>query len=207
MAIQCLYSSALVYGITLLFQLARILYRSVNPSRRGKCIIKSRGHSIIVHVTPAQSWTVRAGQRVNICVPGMSILSIFQMHTFVIAWWDHDDYGQQSISLLIQPRSGLTSKFNELHKTGTYFTLIDGPYGPDNSGGLINDLGDYGHVFMVATGIGIAAQIPYIKELLDAQRHGRARTQKITLIWQSDMTREYFLELISLDTDPRGRRL
>jgi NAD(P)H-flavin reductase len=129
------------------------------------------------------------------------------MHTFVIAWWDDEDQEPQSISLLVQPRSGLTSKFHELHMTGKYFTLIDGPYGPDNSGGMIRDLGDYGHLFMVATGIGIAAQIPYIKELLEAQRYGLVRTQRITLIWQSDMTRQCFLGLIFLDTDPDGRRL
>ncbi|KAH8691898.1 hypothetical protein BGW36DRAFT_283658, partial [Talaromyces proteolyticus] len=191
MAIRYLYGSALVYGVTVFFQLVRILYRNFTLSQRGECIIKSRGRSAIIHVTPARPWKVRAGQRINICVPGASLLSIFQMHPFVIAWWDDDDQGRQSLSLLVQPRSGLTRKFNELHMIGKYFTVIDGPYGPDKSGGLVRDLGDYGHVFMVATGIGIAAQIPYIKELLEGHRHGLVRTQKITLIWQSDMNQDY----------------
>ena len=45
-------------------------------------------------------------------------------------------------------------------------------------------MGNHGHVFMVATGIGIAAQLPYIKELLKQYRQARIRTQRISLVWQ-----------------------
>jgi NAD(P)H-flavin reductase len=56
---------------------------------------------------------------------------------------------------------------------------------------MVRSLSEYGHIFMIATGIGIAAQIPYIKELLDGQRKGVVKTQKITLIWELDLARTY----------------
>ncbi len=37
---------------------------------------------------------------------------------------------------------------------------------------------------MFASGIGIAAQIPYIKELVRGYRESRVRTKSILLIWQ-----------------------
>ncbi|KAJ5901439.1 hypothetical protein N7495_001967 [Penicillium taxi] len=39
---------------------------------------------------------------------------------------------------------------------------------------------------MVATGIGIAAQLPYIKALLDGHDRAEVCTQKISLVWQLD---------------------
>ncbi|KAJ5946400.1 hypothetical protein N7454_003239 [Penicillium verhagenii] len=37
---------------------------------------------------------------------------------------------------------------------------------------------------MVATGLGIASQLPYIKELLDGHEKAEVRTQRISLVWQ-----------------------
>ncbi|KAG2026233.1 hypothetical protein GB937_001741 [Aspergillus fischeri] len=52
---------------------------------------------------------------------------------------------------------------------------INGPYRPSHTSifGYSPEVGDYGHIFMAATGMGIVAQLPYIKELLDGQRQGQ----------------------------------
>lgn len=99
-----------------------------------------------------------------------------------------------SIALLLRPRPGFTRKLRDHIEPGRKsLAWIDGPYGPSSVGscGLSGEVGDYGHVFMVATGIGIAAQIPYIKELLDGRRLGRVRTQRISLVWQLEMAGEF----------------
>ena len=57
-------------------------------------------------------------------------------------------------------------------------TWIDGPYG------IPRNLGDFGDVLIFANGIGIAAQVPYIKELLRDVHESRVRTRRITLVWQ-----------------------
>lgn len=53
-----------------------------------------------------------------------------------------------------------------------YWAWIDGPFGPSvvHRGGTIRDLGDYNYIFMVTTGISIAAQLPYMKELMQRRR-------------------------------------
>lgn len=57
--------------------------------------------------------------------------------------------------------------------------------------GSTQDMGDYGHILMVTTGIGIAAQLPYIKELVQMRREAGVRTQRICLVWQLDQTGDY----------------
>jgi NAD(P)H-flavin reductase len=126
------------------------------------------------------------------------MLSMFQMHSFVVSWWEEDDQGEEIISLLVKPRSGLTRQFGDrLREPNEYCVIIDSPYGPDRAGGMIRDVCDYGHILMIATGIGIAAQVPYIKELLDGQRKGIVRTQRITLVWELDLFRKSWATLQS----------
>ncbi|KAL8903803.1 MAG: hypothetical protein Q9207_003695 [Kuettlingeria erythrocarpa] len=43
---------------------------------------------------------------------------------------------------------------------------------------------EYGTVFMFASGLGIAAQLPYIKQLLWDGAQCRTRTKRIHLVWQ-----------------------
>lgn len=60
--------------------------------------------------------------------------------------------------------------------------LVDSPYG-----GSIN-AEHYAGVTMMATGEGIAAQLPYVKELLESQQSTKdtKEKQRISLIWQLD---------------------
>ena len=85
------------------------------------------------------------------------------------------------MSVLAKVDSGFTK---ELSTSGydEIRILVDGPYG-----GPIN-VTPYAGVTMMATGAGIAAQLPYMKELLEFQRSIRdtGGKQKISLIWQLD---------------------
>lgn len=172
-----------------MLQVSRIAVRNLAFSRRAECLINHQGNNLEVIVFPARTWTVRAGERVNLSIPSAGLLSAFQMHPFVITWWDNNESGEmESFTLLVKPRSGFTNKLKMLPST-RYRAWIDGPYGPDRD--LGTPISDYGHIFMVATGIGIGAQIPYIKQLLEGYRRGVVRTQKIVLIWQMDLEGEY----------------
>ncbi|CAG8133864.1 unnamed protein product [Penicillium nalgiovense] len=161
----------LVFTCTLittgLLQLIRIIYRNV---------------------------VVRAGQRINLGVPSVGIFYIFQSHPFAISWWESDVNGRAvSISILLRPRSGFTKRlFDRIKPNRDYGAWIDGPFGPSSvSWRLSCNVGDYGHTFMIATGIGIAAQLPYIKELLDGHEKAQVRTQRISLVWQLDRIGDY----------------
>jgi len=45
-------------------------------------------------------------------------------------------------------------------------------------------IGDYGKVLMVATGFGIAAQLPFLKELIQGFNLSEVRTRNIHMVWQ-----------------------
>ena len=53
--------------------------------------------------------------------------------------------------------------------------------GPHCSGASI---GNYGKVLMVASGFGIAAQLPFLKELIQGFNRSEVRTRTIHLVWQ-----------------------
>lgn len=71
-----------------------------------------------------------------------------------------------------------TSKLLRHANTVGLKTWIDGSYGGTT------DLGDSGSILMLASGIGIAAQVPYIRELLTNINDCKVRTRSILLIWQ-----------------------
>ncbi|KAJ5673315.1 hypothetical protein N7507_002442 [Penicillium longicatenatum] len=97
------------------------------------------------------------------------------------------------ISILLRPRFGFTRRLlDRIEPNRDCGAWIDGPFGPFLVGWQLNgSVGDYGHVFMIATGIGIAAQLPYIKELLDGHDVAQVRTQRISLVWQLNKVGDY----------------
>lgn len=171
-------------------QLARILYRNIVLGKDPVRLILQthRGDVAQITILLPRPWTIRAGERINLGVPHVGIFYLFQSHPFTISWWDDDRNGRAtSISLLFRPRSGFTRKILErVEPNRECGAWIDGPFGPCPVGGLSGAIGDYGHVFMVATGIGIAAQLPYIKEIIMGHNRRSVRTQRISLVWQLD---------------------
>ncbi|RDH35880.1 hypothetical protein BDQ94DRAFT_158058 [Aspergillus welwitschiae] len=81
--------------------------------------------------------------------------------------------------LLIQPRWGLTKHLAAYGSSTKLRAIVDGPYGGNY------DLKEYGHVIMFAQGIGIAAQIPYIRYLLYGSLRGELPVRRISLIWET----------------------
>ncbi|KAL9132042.1 MAG: hypothetical protein Q9217_000170 [Psora testacea] len=56
--------------------------------------------------------------------------------------------------------------------------IFSGPHG------TVISVGDYGKVLMIAAGSGIAAQLPYLKELVRGFNNYQVRTREIRLVWQ-----------------------
>ena len=82
-----------------------------------------------------------------------------------------------TISLLVESRGGFTAELDR-HTNKKLLALIDGPYG------IHHDFGEYGAVIMIATGIGIAAHIPFIKDLISGYNGCTVKTRRIRLIWE-----------------------
>ena len=174
--------ASIMFCLTTLSRYARLMMRNVVWDRPyAKTKVLAVRDIVRVQVTLARPWKVRAGQYVYLWMPGVSLWSAFQSHPFMVCWWDQDsDARGTHIYLLVKPASGFTRKLMNHVGTRSLKAWIDGPYGE------IHDLGNYGSVLMFASGIGIAAQVPYIKELLRGFQEYRVRTKSILLVWQLD---------------------
>lgn len=64
--------------------------------------------------------------------------------------------------------------------------FIDGPYGREL------DLSQYGTVLLFATDIGIAAQLPYLKQLIAERREWDSKTRRIALFWEIGAEKHVF---------------
>lgn len=185
-----------VFALSAIARLLRIIFRNIVIGKDAVRLTLSPqiGDVACLTLRIPRPWVIRAGERINLGVPHVGIFYIFQSHPFMITWWESDTRGRATtISILCRPRSGFTRRLVErVEPNRECGAWIDGPFGPSSINMLSsNTVIDFGHVLMVSTGIGIASQIPYIKEILDGYHQGRVRTRKISLVWQIDQAGDW----------------
>lgn len=183
--------SASLWSVSHILTWSQRLFRNFGWNRnRTKVLIRQEAGVLHITALVCRSWTVRAGQFVYLSVPTVSLSSLFQHHPFVITnWVRNQEDGSVRLHLLVKPKRGFTSALSSF--TDTYLSAtIDGPYG------VTHNLGEYGTVFMFATGIGAVSHFPYIRELIRSYRRCEVRTRRIVLVWQPDIdgTRAHTLQ-------------
>lgn len=67
---------------------------------------------------------------------------------------------------------------NQPESSDFRIAFVSGPHGSTASAG------DYGKVMMIASGFGIAAQLPLLRELIRGFNRAEVRTRDIHLVWQ-----------------------
>jgi NAD(P)H-flavin reductase len=149
-----------------------------NPSTRA--LVKAANGVVRITIKPRHPFKVRAGQYLHLWMPGVDFWSLFQTHPFMITWWDEDQHGRAcSILLLAQPRRGFTSKLLRPQiARKPLLAWIDGPHGQPA------EYSDFSHTLLIACGIGIAAQLPVVKEMLKTVTRQKSRTRSIHLLWE-----------------------
>jgi len=174
----CLYISTGMFGLTSSLQLCSILYRNAN-FRRGfprVRVTKVSGGIKVTVIVPSRL-QIKPGQYINLWIPSISFWSFLQSHPFVVASCTE---GQQTtLELLIGPQKGLSSKFlrNSTYDSDS-LALFSGPHG------LSAPLAEFETVLLVASGLGIAAQLPYLRHLIRGYNDFQVRTRRIHLVWQ-----------------------
>ena len=198
----CLYIVPGIFLLTTGLDSVLTLYRNFSL-RRGysrASVNKVRG-AIRMEIDVPRSWTIRAGQHINIWFPSVGFRAWSETHPFmIVSWtvssewkasdsdaatlasWSSPDGGLTTIQLLIEPRDGFTRRLLRYAETtpdtDRRLVLFSGPHGVPAT------MGDYGSVLMVASGFGIAAHLPYIKELLDGFQACKVVTRRVHLVWQ-----------------------
>jgi NAD(P)H-flavin reductase len=131
---------------------------------------------------PRRPWKVCAGQYVYLKAPGVRLLSFAESHPFNIVWWENGPDGKgEIISILAKVQSGFTKDLFSCSRNHLR-VIIDGPYGENK------DTEPYDSVVMICTGIGIAAQLPYAREMILRQMpadHSH-RKQRVSIIWMME---------------------
>lgn len=192
---------ALTLTATSAWRLGLIICRNIRPGRPWpQAKIAWHGATAHLKIWLPNPCEVQAGQYVQVWVPS---ISLFSTHPFMVTWWDEDGYGKAStIHLHIKARKGLTRGLVSAAKSEPSLQAwIDGPYGV----GLRLD--NYATVVLLCTGIGIAAQIPYMKALLRSCGEGTARTKEVVLQWElydddnADWVCDWMDDLLNQDTE------
>jgi predicted ferric reductase len=131
---------------------------------------------------------LKAGQYINLWLPSMGVRSILQSHPFTVASWSEGE--QTDLSLFIEPREGMTREMltcckprddQESEGRGSekpFLGLISGPHGQSAP------VKDFETVVMVASGFGVIAHLPYLKQLVYGHSARKGRTRRVHLVWK-----------------------
>ena len=176
------YIFALIFLSILLLQCVFVIYR--NRIIGGGCSRASISHVneiVKIRLTLARPLKVEAGQYVGLWIPTISFWSFLQSHPFVVTSWSEGS--QSSLDLFIEPRRGFTRELLSHSKID-----CDGP-SPcvalfSGTHGTSAPVGDYETVRMIASGFGMAAQLPYLKQVIYGYNASKTRTRRIHLVWQ-----------------------
>lgn len=96
----------------------------------------------------------------------------------VISWAEKP---QEHLDLFIEPRRGLTRELL-YHAKNTHamnpLVMFSGPHGKSIP------MDDSENILMVASDFGIAAHLPYLKQLIHGYNVREVRARRIHLVWQ-----------------------
>ena len=145
-------------------------------------------HAVCLVVDTPTPLSIRPGQYINVCLPGVSFRSVLQSHPFYVCFARHHGGGTR-LEMMIEPQRGWTSKLllcartnhtaeDEIASSELYATLFTGPHGWPIC------LDDYGTIVLIASGWGLMAQMPYLQALIHGCREGTVKAQRLHLIWQ-----------------------
>lgn len=182
----CIYISSGIFVVTTLLELLWITYRNFTL-RRGFSradITVVRG-AVRIKIRVRRSWNIRAGQYINVWLPGVGYRALLESHPFMIVSWAVNESWKPkltTVQLLVEPRDGFTHRLLRYASRSSdekkHRVLYSGPHGAPTS------MKEYGTVLLIATGFGIAAILPHLKELVDGYKRCEVVTRRIHLVWQ-----------------------
>ncbi|PSN59202.1 putative cell surface metalloreductase [Corynespora cassiicola Philippines] len=167
-----LYILAASFLSMLFLQSMHLLYRNkAMGTGLSQAYIIRDGDAVKIRLRLSRRVRVKAGQYVGLWIPAVSLMSFLQSHPFVVTSWSEGK--QQYLHLLIEPCHGLTQKLLK-----SYLAFFSGPHG------LSVPVSNYETVLMIASGFGIASQLPYLRKLIYDYNACKSRNRRIRLIWQ-----------------------
>jgi NAD(P)H-flavin reductase len=146
---------------------------------RARADVTHEHGAVRVRIQLQKRLKVKAGQAINLWIPSASFWSFLQSHPFVVISWS--EKAQEHLDLFIEPRRGLTRELLCHAKSGhamNSLVLFSGPHGKSVP------MDDCENILMVADGFGIAAHLPYLKQLIHGYNAREVSARRIHLVWQ-----------------------
>jgi len=189
--------NAMIYwGIDRFYRLYKLIKVNVGKKMTTAHVEALPGGAVRVTIRMVRPWKFRPGQHLYLYMPK---IGLWTSHPFTISWSEEqqriafdgeelshhrqDIYqSDKTMSLVIRRRTGFTDSlvkkaFEAPDKSFTTTAFVEGPYGK------IDTLSSYGTVVLIAGGIGITHQIPFVRELVAGYANGVVATRRLTLIW------------------------
>lgn len=224
------------FAVTSIHRYTRQLLHNIVYPRGFLKIVSSQifGSTMIMKLDIPEKCLVEPGQYVYLTIISTRAFSFAQRHPFTIIWWDIEDpfdpsqtedpvsqprgvtihsgevyrstvrplrRNKPSIWLMIDPQRGWTRRImNHVDTLAGRIAWLDGPYG------VRNNIHTFGCVLLFASGTGIFALLPYVKQLAQLAKESRSTTRRIKLVWY---TREYhdqvkvWMQRLLDDIDPQ----
>ena len=175
-----LYGLAGWFSLLSLGQGVLIFYRNglFRPGRAQAEITEVHG-AIRLRIQCRKPLKVNAGQYISLWIPSVSFWSFLQGHPFVVISWAEKP--EDHLDLFIECRRGLTQKLLYHAQKGRkiHFPLLfSGPHGKSIC------MDGYEKILMIASDFGIAAQLPYLKQLIRGYNERRLQARRVHLVWQ-----------------------
>ena len=179
-----IYISAALFLSMLIAQCGSVLWRS-GTMRCGfaRAVVMPAYGTIKVSIKLSRPLKVEAGQYINLWILSVSFWSFLQSHPFVVTSWVHEK--QDTLELFVEPCCGWMRELLSCAQAGesgrvfgSRWALFSGPHGPSAP------VGRYESVLMIASGLGMAAQLPYLKQLIHRYQTCKVITCRIRVVWQ-----------------------
>lgn len=194
------------------FQSLKQVYKNTTWDKHGVHLVRTLAarrcdDCLVVKIQLSRPWKIQPGDFIYLRLLTMKSTSIFQRHPFVITWWEESDavderddanvqgyYRKntcraQIVYVMIDPQRGWT---RNIASNGSAFenqvAWLDGPFGSPYR------LGEYSTVVLFASGKGIFAQLPLLKDLTTGLKASAVQTRRVKLVWLAESSNEQLQE-------------
>lgn len=184
-----------ILSLTLIFQTVRTLYQNgvltSRPPTRVLVNLMEEGPKeglLRVRVKLSRPMKVHTGQYIYLWMPTITFWSWTQSHPFIITSWSRKE--QPTLELFVQPRHGFSRSLARhcLPSYNGYLSFlgfVSGPYG------LREPVERYDRILLVASDVGIAAVLPYLRMLVYSSKTYSARARRLHFVWQVETLGKY----------------
>ena len=165
-----------------------LYYNEILRNDLPRAILIQNKEIVKLNMNLSRSLKIRVEQYINLWIFSVSFWSFLQSHSFMMTLWSKNK--QRTLKLLIESRKDLTREFFHHLKLDeakiiSCLILFSGSHDVSIS------VKRYESVLMIAVDHDIAAQLLYVRRLINEYNTDEIRTCRMHLVWQLESFSKY----------------